>query len=139
MQSWRFWLGCFALCLDSVIERLASLKALGARIAKASTLILALGLGGCATTQPAVTNTTGAVETLMKDPAYAVAAVKELHAQVLRAHGGSPGIRDENLLESAVAAPQATMMGQPMIEDPVEMAASYLFIVTGKQIGRAHV
>ena len=56
-----------------------------------------------------------------------VAAVKELHAQVLRAHGGSPGIRDENLLESAVAAPQATMMGQPMIEDPVEMAASYLF------------
>jgi len=71
VQFWRFWLGCFALCLDSVIERLASLKALGARIAKASTLILALGLGGCATTQPAVTNTTGAVETLMRDPAYA--------------------------------------------------------------------
>ena len=71
MQFWRFWLGCFALCLDSVIERLASLKALGARIAKASTLTLALALGGCATTQPPVTNTTGAVESLMKDPAYA--------------------------------------------------------------------
>ena len=56
-----------------------------------------------------------------------VATVKALHEQVLRIHGGSPGIRDENLLESAVAAPQATMMGQPMIEDPIEAAASYLF------------
>ena len=71
MQSLRFWLGCFALCLDSAIEKLASLKRLGARIAKASTLTLALSLGGCATTQPPVTNTTGAVETLMTDPAYA--------------------------------------------------------------------
>ena len=71
MQSWRFWLGCFVLCLDSVIAKLASLSRLGARIAKASTLTLALALGGCATTQPAVTNTTGAVESLMKDPAYA--------------------------------------------------------------------
>jgi death-on-curing protein len=56
-----------------------------------------------------------------------VATVKSLHEQVLRVHGGSPGLRDENLLESAVAAPQATMMGQPMIEDPIEVAASYLF------------
>ena len=38
-----------------------------------------------------------------------------------------PGIRDEALLESAVAAPQATMMGQPLIQDPIEVAASYLF------------
>lgn len=71
MQSLRFWLGCFALCLDSVTERLASLSRLGARIVKALTLTLALGLGGCATTQPPVTNTTGGVESLMKDPAYA--------------------------------------------------------------------
>ena len=70
MQSLRFWLGCFALCLDSVTAGLASLKALGARIVKASTLTLLLALGGCATTQPPVTNTTGAVETLMTDPAY---------------------------------------------------------------------
>ena len=54
-------------------------------------------------------------------------AVKAIHAEVLAAHGGSPGIRDEALLESAVAAPQATMMGQPLISDPVEMAAAYLF------------
>jgi death-on-curing protein len=56
-----------------------------------------------------------------------VATVKSLHEQVLRVHGGSVGIREENLLESAVAAPQATMMGRPMIEEPIEVAASYLF------------
>lgn len=54
-------------------------------------------------------------------------AVKAIHAEVLAAHGGSPGIRDEALLESAVAAPQATMMGQPLISEPVEIAAAYLF------------
>ena len=53
--------------------------------------------------------------------------MKAIHAEVLAAHGGSPGIRDEALLESAVAAPQATMMGQPLISDPVEIAAAYLF------------
>ena len=56
-----------------------------------------------------------------------VAAVKVIHRAVLAAHGGMPGIRDEALLESAVAAPQATMMGQPLIQDPIEVAASYLF------------
>jgi death-on-curing protein len=56
-----------------------------------------------------------------------VATVKALHEQVLRVHGGSAGIRGENLLESAVAAPQATMTGRPMIEDPIEVAAAYLF------------
>jgi death-on-curing protein len=55
------------------------------------------------------------------------AAVKAIHAEVLAAHGGSPGIREEALLESAVAAPQATMMGQPLIADPIEIAAAYLF------------
>lgn len=56
-----------------------------------------------------------------------VSAVKAIHKEVLIAHGGSAGIRDEALLESAVAAPQATMMGQPLISDPVEIAAAYLF------------
>jgi death on curing protein len=46
---------------------------------------------------------------------------------VLRAHGGSAGIRDEALLESAIAAPQATIMGRPLILDPIEIAAAYLF------------
>ena len=56
-----------------------------------------------------------------------VPAVKAIHAEVLAAHGGARGIRDKALLESAVAAPQATMMGQPLMSDPIEIAAAYLF------------
>lgn len=54
-------------------------------------------------------------------------AVKAIHAEVLAAHGGLAGVRGEALLESAVAAPQATMMGTPLLTDPVEVAAAYLF------------
>jgi death-on-curing protein len=46
---------------------------------------------------------------------------------VLAARGGASGIPDETLLESAVAAPRASMMGQPLISDPIEIAAAYLF------------
>ena len=58
-----------------------------------------------------------------------VEAVKAIHREVLAAHGGGAGIRDETLLESAVAAPQATMMGQPLMSDPLEIAAAYLFYI----------
>jgi death-on-curing protein len=58
-----------------------------------------------------------------------VEAVKSIHREVLTAHGGAAGTRDETLLESAVAAPQATMMGQPLLSDPVEIAAAYLFYI----------
>ena len=56
-----------------------------------------------------------------------VEAVKAIHAEVLAAHGGSAGLRDAALLESAVAAPQATMMGEPLFAEPVDLAAAYLF------------
>jgi len=56
-----------------------------------------------------------------------VEAVKAIHAEVLAAHGGGAGLREVALLESAVAAPQATMMGGPLFTDPVEIAAAYLF------------
>ena len=56
-----------------------------------------------------------------------VEAVKAIHAQVLAAHGGAVGVREEALLESAVAAPQATMMGETLFTDPLEIAAAYLF------------
>jgi death-on-curing protein len=58
-----------------------------------------------------------------------VEAVKAIHREVLSAHGGAAGIRDQTLLESAVAAPQASMMGQPLISDPLEIAAAYLFYI----------
>lgn len=55
------------------------------------------------------------------------AAVLAIHEEVLAAHGGMKGIRDESLLDSAVAAPQATMMGQPVFDGIIEIAAAYLF------------
>ncbi|MCX8493675.1 MAG: type II toxin-antitoxin system death-on-curing family toxin [Chthoniobacterales bacterium] len=65
----------------------------------------------------------------MKGPFFhpSVDAVKAVHREVLEAHGGSPGLRDLALLESAIAAPQATMMGEPLFSDPIELAAAYLF------------
>ena len=62
-----------------------------------------------------------------------VEAVLAIHAAVLDAHGGSSGLRSRELLESAVAAPQATMMGLPMISEAVEIAAAYLFYLCGNQ------
>ena len=56
-----------------------------------------------------------------------VSAVKAIHAEVLAAHGGMEGLRDQALLESAVAAPQATMFGKPLLADPIDVAAAYLF------------
>jgi death-on-curing protein len=60
-----------------------------------------------------------------------VEAVLAIHEEVLAAHGGAAGIRSRELLESAVAAPQATMMGHPLISEPLEIAAAYLFYLSG--------
>lgn len=54
-------------------------------------------------------------------------AVLSIHEKVLDANGGGVGLRDRALLESAVAAPQATFGGEPIIADPIETAAAYLF------------
>lgn len=56
-----------------------------------------------------------------------VASVLAIHGEVLAAHGGSAGLRDRALLESAIAAPQASYGGTPLIDDPLEIAAAYLF------------
>jgi death-on-curing protein len=56
-----------------------------------------------------------------------VEAVVAIHAEVLAAHGGLPGLRDRGLLESAVAAPQASIGGKPLIVDRIEVGAAYLF------------
>ena len=61
-------------------------------------------------------------------PAHpALEALKAIHEEVLSAHGGSGGLRDAALLESAISAPRATMMGQALFSDPVEIASAYLF------------
>jgi len=56
-----------------------------------------------------------------------VDAVMAIHAEVLAAHGGRRGLRDRALLESAVAAPQASFDGKPLLANPIEIAAAYLF------------
>jgi len=56
-----------------------------------------------------------------------VAIVREIHADALARFGGSAGIRELALLESAVAAPQATYGGKSVYADVTEMAAAYLF------------
>ena len=54
-------------------------------------------------------------------------AVLAIHEEVLKAHGGSAGLRDKALLQSAVSAPQATFGGESIMTDPVEVAAAYLY------------
>lgn len=53
--------------------------------------------------------------------------VVEIHSTAIARFGGAPGIRDAALLESAVAAPQATSGGESLYEDLIEIAAAYLF------------
>lgn len=50
-----------------------------------------------------------------------------VHQAVLAKDGGGDGIREMNLLESALSAPQATFGGNPVIDDPMEIAAAYLY------------
>lgn len=50
-----------------------------------------------------------------------------LHDEVLKAHGGLAGVRSDELLESAIAAPQASFAGSSIFLDPLEIAAAYLF------------
>ncbi|PWJ85367.1 death-on-curing protein [Pseudaminobacter salicylatoxidans] len=51
--------------------------------------------------------------------------VEAMHAEQLRLHGGAAGVRDEGMLESALARPlQKQAYGEP---DLCELAAAYLF------------
>jgi len=56
-----------------------------------------------------------------------VGLVKEVHAEAIALFGGSDGLRDTALLESAVAAPQATFGGDSVYKSLEEVAAAYLF------------
>jgi len=56
-----------------------------------------------------------------------VEIVREIHAEALARFGGSGGVRDTALLESAVAAPQASCGGKSPYADVEEVAAAYLF------------
>jgi death-on-curing protein len=56
-----------------------------------------------------------------------VEIVREIHAEAIARFGGSEGVRDSALLESAVAAPQASFGGRSPYQDLTEVAAAYLY------------
>jgi death-on-curing protein len=53
--------------------------------------------------------------------------VLAIHERVLAEYGGSAGLRDNNLLDSAVSVPKSTFGGQLLHEGLPAMAAAYLF------------
>ncbi|NPV58761.1 MAG: type II toxin-antitoxin system death-on-curing family toxin [Actinobacteria bacterium] len=64
----------------------------------------------------------------MAEPVFlTLAEVIEIHQDQMRRYGGDPGIRDLNLLKSALAMPQAGMGEQYFHADIMQMAAAYLF------------
>jgi len=56
-----------------------------------------------------------------------VEIVREIHAEAIARFGGFDGVRDTALLESAVAAPQASYSGKSPYADLAEVAAAYLY------------
>jgi len=56
--------------------------------------------------------------------------VLEIHEQQIELYGGSHGVRDKNLLESALGVPQATFGGEFLHPTIAAMAAAYLFHIT---------
>jgi death-on-curing protein len=51
----------------------------------------------------------------------------EIHSRQLALYGGGEGFIDRNVVESALAQPQASMFGRYLHEDVAVMAAAYLF------------
>jgi death-on-curing protein len=69
-----------------------------------------------------------------EDPTFlSVEEVLALHADQLRLFGGSEGIRDRGVLESAVAMPAATFDGTYLHAGLFEMAAAYAFHIAEGQ------
>jgi death-on-curing protein len=58
-----------------------------------------------------------------------LAEVVEIHKDQIDRYGGHPGIRDYDLLSSAIAAPQATWNSEYLNSDILEMAAAYIFYI----------
>ncbi|WP_341528573.1 type II toxin-antitoxin system death-on-curing family toxin [Nostoc sp. UHCC 0302] len=56
--------------------------------------------------------------------------VLSIHSKQISLYGGSLGIRDEGLLDSAIYQPQATYGGEFLHATIFEQAAAYLFHIT---------
>lgn len=60
-----------------------------------------------------------------------VETVHEIHAEAIQKFGGLDGVRDENLLASAVLTPQSSFGGKSPYVDLVDVAAAYLYYICG--------
>jgi death on curing protein len=60
-----------------------------------------------------------------------VEIVREIHGEALRKFGGLDGVRDKNLLASAVLTPQSSFGGKSPYVDLVDVAAAYLYYICG--------
>ena len=58
-----------------------------------------------------------------------IEVVREIHQEVLSKFGGPKGVRDENLLASAVLTPQSSLGGKSPYTDLIDVAAAYLFYI----------
>jgi death-on-curing protein len=52
-----------------------------------------------------------------------------IHKDQLKRYGGSPGVRDIGILQSATAMPRAGIADRYLHEDIFEMAAAYLYYI----------
>ncbi len=57
---------------------------------------------------------------------FTVTDVKMIHAEQIQRYGGFPGIRDINLLDSAIHYPQATFDKRYVYSDIYSMAAAHV-------------
>ena len=64
----------------------------------------------------------------MSEPAFlTLDEVLGIHADQIRVYGGGSGLRDLELLRSAIAMPETTFDGEYLHPSAFEMAAAYLF------------
>lgn len=56
-----------------------------------------------------------------------VSDVLEMHQVLIEQLGGTPGVRDEGLLDSALSQPKATFFGELLHPTIYEQAAAYLY------------
>ena len=59
--------------------------------------------------------------------------VIQIHDEQIAAYGGATGVRDQGLLESAVAVPRASFGEAYLHEDLAHMAAAYAFHIAQNQ------
>jgi death-on-curing protein len=67
------------------------------------------------------------LEQIMVPKFLNLAEVLAIHSDQITRYGGAPGIRDIDLLKSALGIPPATYGGEFLHADIIEMAAGYLF------------